>query len=181
MATNHYGPFLMTNLLADVLKKSAPCRIVVLSSKAHTCSKLNRDDDDTFNPLDFWFPLWTYASSKLANILFTFELARRIKGTGITVNALHPGTIDSSIWRHYPFPLNLCARFSRLFMRTVEEGSQTTLYVALSTNLNNVSGKYFRNCREGTHSKEALDVEFQKFMWEKSRQIVRLAENDIQF
>lgn len=66
-------------------------------------------------------------------------------------------------------------------MRTVEEGAQTTLYVALSTNLNDVSGKYFRNCREGTHSKEALDVSLQELMWEKSRKIVRLDEKDVQF
>lgn len=66
-------------------------------------------------------------------------------------------------------------------MRTVEEGTQTTLYVALSSNLNNVTGKYFRNCREGTHSKEALDIELQGLMWEKSRKIAGLAESDIQF
>jgi NAD(P)-dependent dehydrogenase (short-subunit alcohol dehydrogenase family) len=178
MATNHYGPFLMTNLLIDLLKKSAPCRIVVVGSKAHTLSFLDPTIQDHLNPADFWFPLALYANSKLANLLFTFELARRLEGSGVTVNALHPGSIDSDIWRNYPFPLNLAIRILRIFLRTVEEGMQTTLFASLSTSLENVSGKYFRNCKLAKPNTNSQNTEWQRVLWEESVKIVQLIQTD---
>lgn len=94
MATNHYGPFLLTYLLMDVLRKSTPCRIVVVSSKAHTIATFDPRKEKDLNPIGFLFPMGVYSNSKVANLLFTFELARRLKGTGITANALHPGLIN---------------------------------------------------------------------------------------
>lgn len=91
MATNHYGPFLLTHLLIELLKKSAPCRIIVVASKTHSLSFLNPTNKSHLNPVNFPIPMFLYGNSKYANILFTFELARRLKGSNITVNCLHPG------------------------------------------------------------------------------------------
>lgn len=91
MATNHYGPFLLTYLLIDLLKKSAPSRIVVVASKTHTWSFMNPLDAYHRNPVGFLLPGMLYGNSKLANFLFTYELARRLKDSNVTVNCLHPG------------------------------------------------------------------------------------------
>lgn len=91
MATNHYGPFLLTHLLIDLLKKSAPCRIVIVASKTHTWSFMDPHNDYHINPVGFLLPGLLYGNSKYANILTCFELARRLKGSNITVNCLHPG------------------------------------------------------------------------------------------
>lgn len=93
MATNHYGSFLLTNLLIDLLKKSAPSRIVVVASKTHTCSFMDPLNPYHRNPVGYFLPARIYGNSKLANFLFTYELARRLKDTKITVNCLHPGKI----------------------------------------------------------------------------------------
>jgi NAD(P)-dependent dehydrogenase (short-subunit alcohol dehydrogenase family) len=178
MATNHYGPFLMTNLLIDLLKKSAPCRIVVVGSKAHTLSFLDPTIQDHLNPVEFWPPFILYANSKLANLLFTFELARRLEGSGITVNALHPGTVNSKIWRNYRFPLRIFPRIFKRFLRTVEEGMQTIAYVSLSQELEKVSGKYFRNCRLGKVHKKASNADWQRKFWEESEILVQMTKDD---
>lgn len=178
MATNHYGPFLLTILLIDLLRKSSQCRIVVVGSKAHTLSNLDPTKKTHLNPLNHWFPMQLYFNSKFANLLFTFELARRLKGTGVTVNALHPGSIDTEIWRNYPFPFNLSILFLRLFLRTLEEGIQTTLHVALSTEVDGVTGEYFRNCQTAKAHNNTYKVEWQGALWKESIKIVRLNSND---
>lgn len=93
MATNHYGPFLLTHLLIELLKKSTPSRIVVVASKTHTLSFFNPTKKYHFNPADFLIPGLLYGNSKYANIMFTFELARRLKEFNITANCLHPGEL----------------------------------------------------------------------------------------
>lgn len=176
MQVNYYGPFLMTNLLIDLLKKSAPdCRIVIVASKAHTLSFFDPTKKYHLNPTDFWPPFYLYPNSKLANILFTFELARRLKGTGITVNALHPGTINTNIWRNYQFPLKILPRIFRRFLRTAKEGIQTILYVSLSKDLENVSGEYFRNCKLAKPHKKAHNIDWQRILWEESENIVGIS------
>lgn len=174
MATNYYGPFLMTNLLTPLLMKSAPCRIVIVSSKAHTLSFLNPSNDEHLNPKNFWPPFLLYPNSKLASLWFTFELARRLNGTGVTVNALHPGTVDTEIWRNYRFPLKFIPLIFRRFLLTVEEGVQTILHVALAKELEGRSGEYFRNCNKATTHQKACNVERQTILWEKSENIVKL-------
>lgn len=96
MATNHYGPFLLTHLLIDLLKKSAPCRIVVVASKTHTLSFMNPMNNYHLNPVGFRLPMFLYGNSKYANILMTLEMARRLKDFNITVNCLHPGRSNFS-------------------------------------------------------------------------------------
>ena len=181
MATNHYGPFLMTNLLSPLLKKSAPCRIVVVSALGHVASIFDPTKDVNLNPVNHWFPLQIYADSKFANILFTNELARRLEGSGITVNALHPGVVDTEIWSKTPFPFNLASVFGHFFMLSAWEGIQTTLHVALSPSLAFVSGKYFSNCQIVKPSSKTLNLDWQSDLWEKSKKIVGLKPNDSQF
>lgn len=149
-----------------------------MASKAHTLSTFDPRREQDLNPIGYLLPMGVYNNSKVANLLFTFELARRLKGTGITVNALHPGTIDSGIWPKQTFFLRIFTRICRLFMRTLYEGMQTTLHVALSTQLDGVTGQYFRNCRLGTTSKKARNVEFQRILWEESERIVKLTTSD---
>lgn len=177
MATNFYGPFLLTCLLMDLLRTSAPCRIVYVSSNTHSLSSFNPTKEKYLNPIDK-FPLMLYANSKLAFHLAAFELSRRLKGTGVTVNVLHPGLIDTQIWRFCPFPLSIFWRIVRLFMRTAEEGAQTTLFAALSTNLDNVTGQYISDCRIVDPSKESLNLEWQGIMWKEAVRIVGLRDTD---
>lgn len=178
MAANYYGPFLLTHLLIELLKKSAPSRIVVTSSKVHTWSNFNPNKPEHINPVSFWCPYWLYFDSKVANLLFTFELARRLKGTGVTANALHPGSVSTEIWRNQLFPINIFVWILRIFLRTAKEGIQTTLHVALSPALECVSGVYFRNCQPGTTSKKVMNEDWQKILWDESARLVNLKPED---
>lgn len=178
LAVNCYGPFLLTHLLIDLLKKSAPSRIVVVSSKAHSTVYFNPQVAFYLNPVNFWPPLFLYATSKFISFLFTYELARRLKGSGVTANILHPGTCDTPIWMSAPFPFNIYISFTRLFMKTVQQGIQTILYVSLSKDLQSVNGKYFRDCKMRKSSKKTYNRDMQKVMWEESRKIVQITEND---
>lgn len=178
MATNCYGPFLVTRLLMDLLKKSAPCRVVVVSSKIHPLAIFNPSNEKHLNPVDCWLPFWQYANSKLASLLLNFEFAKRLQGTGVTINALHPGVVDTNMWSNRQFPLNLMMRIPRLFYRTLNEGIQTILHVALSPDANTITGQYFRNCQLGTTSNRARNEDLQKKMFEAAERIVGLTVND---
>uniref|UniRef100_A0A1B6DCI5 Retinol dehydrogenase 13 n=1 Tax=Clastoptera arizonana TaxID=38151 RepID=A0A1B6DCI5_9HEMI len=146
LGVNHLGHFYLTNLLLDLLKKSAPSRIINVSSIAHTRGKINKDDlnsEKNYDPGD------AYAQSKLANILFTKELASKLKDTGVTVNAVHPGIVDTEITRHMGFAKSYVATLLLkpiiwMFIKTPLQGAQTSLYAALSPDLDKVSGKYYR-------------------------------------
>jgi NAD(P)-dependent dehydrogenase (short-subunit alcohol dehydrogenase family) len=175
MTANHYGPFLMTVLLMDLLKQSAPSRIVNVGSKAHVLSFLDPEDPFSMNPVMHWWPLSNYANSKMATLLTSVEMSRRLHGTGVTINTLHPGSVDSEIFRNWP---SLVTRLMRMFLKTLDEGIQTTLFVALSTSLKNVSGEYFRNCKLGKPHKSAQKMDWQKMMFEESVKIVGLTEKD---
>lgn len=174
MATNHYGPFLLTHLLIDLLKKSAPCRIVIVASECYRFSRLNLKN---LNPLDV-MPGYLYYVSKFANVMFGLELARRLKGTNVTVNMLHPGMIDSGIWRNVPFPLNIFMAFIKGFFKTTVEGAQTSLYLACSEDVKNVSGKYYLDCKEWDLQPYILEEDKHKILWDESAKIVKLTEND---
>lgn len=175
MATNHYGPFLLTHLLIDLLKKSAPARIVVVASELYRFAFL---DLETPNPTGK-LPAYLYYVSKYANICFTKELARRLEGTNITANCLHPGMIDSGIWRNVPFPLNLPLKLIiKGFFKTTEQGCQTTVYCAVSEELEGVTGKYFMDCKERNVHSGASDAAKAKKLWELSETVVKLEATD---
>ncbi|XP_050094971.1 retinol dehydrogenase 14 isoform X2 [Anopheles aquasalis] len=174
MATNHYGPFLLTHLLIDLLKRSEPSRIVIVASELYRFASVNLNN---LNPVGS-LPAYLYYVSKCANIMFTRELARRLAGTAVTVNCLHPGMIDSGIWRNVPFPLTLPMRVIKSFFKTPVEGAQTTLYLACSDEVQGVTGKYFMDCKEASLSAGISDMERARQLWEESAKIVKLTETD---
>ncbi|XP_061380060.1 retinol dehydrogenase 14 [Danaus plexippus] len=175
MATNHYGPFLLTHLLVDLLKKSAPSRVVVVASSLYRLASVNLDNP---NPLTT-MPGYLYYVSKEANILFTRELARRLEGTGVTVNCLHPGLIDSGIWRNVPAPLSWGLwLINKSFFKTPAQGCQTSVMLAVDENLSKVTGKYFSDCQESSLSTSASDMGKARKLWEISEKLVKLEEDD---
>lgn len=170
IATNHFAYFLLTNLLLDLVKKSEAGRIVNVASGSHYRGKI---DFDSFTQNKSFFTLTAYEQSKLANVLFTQELAERLKGTTITVNSLHPGMVKthignkdmswyaSAIWT---FITNLAAI-------SVEAGAKTSVYLATSDEVKNISGKYFDKCKQKEVAKLATDKALQKRLWEVSEQL----------
>lgn len=171
MATNHFGPFLLTHLLIDVLKKSQQPRIVIVTSAYY---KIARVDLKNLNPLNS-FPMYLYYVSKTANIMFGLELARRLSGTPVTVNLVNPGMCSTAIFRKVPFPLNLFVKHS---FKTAQEGAQTTIMCAVSRKLEKVSGKYFSDCRETGLMEFVKNPAVNTEFWEKSAKIVELQQTD---
>ena len=178
MAANHLGHFLLTNLLLDLLKKSAPSRIVVVSSRRHrewSNGPTTGFNFENMNGEIFFDGIAAYGQSKLANILFTRELAKRLKGTGVTVNSLHPGVIATDILRHFPTwqKLALSAKL-RCNGKTVKEGAQTQIYLAVSEEVEGMTGLYFADCKEEEPSKYAQDDVTAKKLWEISAKLVKI-------
>jgi NAD(P)-dependent dehydrogenase (short-subunit alcohol dehydrogenase family) len=163
---NHLAPFLLTNLLLEVLKASAPARIITVSSDAHKYDQMNFDD------LSFkrgYFGMRAYARSKLANILFTYELARRLQGTSVTANVVHPGQVATNIWRtNFGILGPLLKWFIGLNALTPEEGADTVIYLASSPEVEGVSGKYFVKRRAVPSSPLSYDEEVASRLWEVS-------------
>lgn len=126
------------------MKKSKPSRIIVVSSIGYRFALLNLDNP---NPTNTILPFYLYLVSKRANVVFTLELARRLEGTGIVANCLHPGVIESKLLRDVPFGLYwLLKLILTPFFITAKQGAQTSIYLAVSEEINGVSGKYFQNC-----------------------------------
>ena len=161
--TNHVGHFLLTNLLLDKLKESAPARIVNVSSVGHY-SATGIDYEAVRKPTKTVTGLREYGVSKLANVLHAQELARRLEGTGVTTYSLHPGAIASNVWRRVPWPIDAVMK---LFMKSNEEGAQTSIYCATSPEVANDSGKYYDDCKEKEPSSRATP-ELGAELWAKS-------------
>ena len=178
MATNHYGPFLLTHLLVNLMKKSAPAKIIIVSSKYHHVSTFKPTRAEDLNPIDFWLPGQIYNNSKFANILFMLELSKKLKRASVTVNCLHPGMSKTKIWRNYPLCLQFPLAIFLFFLKNAKEGCQTTLFVALSPDLEGVSGKYFRNCRESRPNARVFNKQWQMLLWEESKKIAKLTSHD---
>ncbi|XP_014271722.1 retinol dehydrogenase 13 [Halyomorpha halys] len=173
---NHIGHFLLTMMLLDVLKKSAPSRIINVSSIAHFRGRINKEDLNSERNYDGGT---AYAQSKLANILFTNELARKLEGTGVTVNSVHPGIVETEITRHMSFFNSTISSLFlkpiiRIFLKNPIQGAQTTLYAALSPDLEGVTGKYFSNCMETKTSQEARDESLARWLWAVSMKWTKL-------
>jgi len=167
-AINHLGPFLLTKLLLDRIKESAASRIVTVASVAHKFSDLDFDD---INSTKRYRGMRVYGNSKLANILFTRELAKRLEGTGVTANAAHPGAVASNFGRNNPGFMGRMIKVMAPFMRTPDKGAQTSIYLAASPQVEGVTGKYFANSKEKEPSKAATSDANAKRLWEISQQM----------
>ncbi|XP_017793934.1 PREDICTED: retinol dehydrogenase 14 [Habropoda laboriosa] len=175
MATNHYGPFLLTHLLIDLLKQSKPSRIIVVASGLYVLARLNLNNVNPTTTL----PGYLYYVSKYANIVFTLELARRLEGSGVTANCLHPGLMSTGIWKNVPPPFSWVLNFAlNTFCKTPEQGAQTTIHLAVSDDVNGFSGKYFMDCHEQVLSRGIKDPSKGKKFWELSESMVKLQSSD---
>lgn len=168
-AVNHLAYFSLTHHLMDLLKKSVPARIVNVSSEAHRRAGLDPEDlqgEKRYRGLE------AYANSKLANILFTHSLAKRLAGTGITVNCLHPGVIETGLLQDYVREMNRVIRWARPLLRPffgdAETGAGCSLYLAASPELSGVTGKYFIRQREARSSRRSHDRVLADRLWEES-------------
>lgn len=165
-ATNYLAPFLLTNLLLDVLRASAPARIINVSAAAQKIGKIDFAD---LQGSHHYNALKAYAQSKLAQVYFTYELAERLAGTGVTVNALDPGHVVSHFNNSTRGLLHVIAAVIYLFDgRTVEQGAQTALYLATSPEVERVSGKYFANCKQTPSSARSYDAAVRRRLWNVS-------------
>lgn len=166
IGVNHMGHFLLTNLLLDRIKESAPSRIVILSSSAHLYGHINKND---LNSEKTYGQFTAYMQSKVANNLFSRELSKRLEGTGITVNCLHPGAVNTELQRHQKL-LKCLLSPMLLFFKTPKSGAQTTIRLAVDPELETVTGKYFADCREARESDAAKDDETANWLWDVSEQ-----------
>ncbi|XP_011151631.1 retinol dehydrogenase 13 isoform X2 [Harpegnathos saltator] len=176
LGVNHMGHFLLTNLLLDVLKKSAPSRIVNLSSAAHYAGQINMKD---LNSDLAYEPNKAYSQSKLANVLFTKELANKLEGTGVNVYAVHPGIVDTEIIRHMSVLNNFFTRyllkpFAWPFIKAPVQAAQLILYTALDPSIADASGSYIDNFKIKEASKNGRDKDLAKWLWKVSESWTKL-------
>lgn len=170
--TNHLGHFLLVNLLLDLLKNSSPSRIILTSSLAHRFGQI---DLENIARADKYIshPFLTYCDTKLCNLLFMKELCRRLEGTGVTVNCLHPGTVYTNgirynqIWYVKLFLLFLCFIYGH---RSEEEGSQTIIHLAVDEDLHSTSGQYFTDCSKANYNPLADDALLSRKLWSLSEE-----------
>ena len=167
-ALNHLNYFLLTNLLLDVIQASTPARIVNVSSAAHLTGKL--DFDDLQNPRHY--SSWTaYRNSKLANVYFTYELARRLEGSQVTANVLHPGFVASNFGKNGSGLLRPIFNIIQLFAISPKQGAQTSIYLASSPEVVGVTGKYFVEKKAVRSSTASYDQEAAQRLWDLSREM----------
>jgi retinol dehydrogenase 12 len=173
-AVNHLAPFLLTNLLLDTLRASAPARIVTVASDAHMGASIPFDDLQHTQGRYQW--LKVYGQTKLANIMFTYALARRLAGSGVTANALHPGVVATHIYRSTNGLFNSMTKaVMPIFALSPEKGAETTIYLASSLEVATVSGQYFYKCKPKRSSQASYDVAAQERLWQVSEQLTGLA------
>jgi len=172
-AVNHIGYFLLARLLQPKLCASAPARIVNVASRAHRSGTIRFDDLMGARGFDGWK---AYTQSKLANVVFTYELARRLAGTGVTVNSLHPGVVASGFGNAGPTLIRLGVRIGRPFMKTPARGAETSIYLASAPEVQGVSGKYFVNRREARSSHESYDPAIAARLWTVSEELTAASD-----
>ncbi|UCC63243.1 MAG: SDR family oxidoreductase [Anaerolineae bacterium] len=171
LALNHLACFLLTNLLLHALKASAPTRIINVSSFAHKLAKIRFTDLQGKRRYVGW---QVYAQSKLANLLFTYELARRLEGTGVTVNALDPGLVATNFGLSEGGVVNLFKRLFNPLALSPEEGARTSIYLATSPHVEGISGEYFVNCRPVKSSQASYDRTAANRLWRVSAELTGL-------
>jgi len=169
-ALNHLAPFLLTNLLLARLKQSAPARVVTVSSQAHTTGRIDFDDlqgERSYSGAE------AYSQSKLANVLFTYELARRLSASAVTANALHPGVVSTSFGAEDPSGVQrLLVPVMRPFMSSPARGAATSIHLAAAPDLARVTGRYFANSKPKRSSKRSHDRAVAARLWRVSTDLV---------
>ena len=168
-AVNHLAHFLLTNLLLDTIMASAPARIVNTSSGVHMRAKIDFDNLRAEKGYRF---IRAYGQSKLANILFTYELARRLEGSGVTANCFTPGMTRTNLGRHI---YGIGGFVFKSLGRSPEEGARTAVYLASSPDVAGVTGKYFADCREARSSDVSHDAELARRLWDVSQKMAGLS------
>ena len=170
-ALNHLAPFLLTSLLLPKLTASAPARVVTVTSDAHSAARLDLSDPNLEHGWDSWR---SYANSKLANILFTRELARRLDGTGVTANCAHPGVVRTGFGREARPLLRLGVTIARPFMASPERGADTIVYLASSPDVADKTGGYYVKRQRREPSAAARDDAAARKLWEISEKMTGL-------
>lgn len=171
MAVNHIAPFILTHELLDLLKQSSPSRIVNVSSHSHYSGRLDFNDLYRTKGYD---GLKMYAQTKLCNVLFTLELAERLKGTGVTVNALHPGVVRTKIGnKHGGFLYALGWSVFAAFGISVEKGAATSVYLASSPEVEGETGKYWAKSKHKWHSRYSQTPGLQQQLWEATGKLIK--------
>jgi len=171
LAVNHLAPFLLTNLLLDLLKESAPSRIVTVSSEARRGAQIDFDDLQSERR---YRAFKVYGMTKLANILFTYELAERLEGTGVVANALHPGGVNTNFGNNNRSFGTLIFRAFKPFMRTPEQGADTVVYLAVSPEAGKITGRYLTDRKVVSSFQDPHDEVMQKRLWEVSEELTNL-------
>ncbi|MGD0377881.1 MAG: SDR family NAD(P)-dependent oxidoreductase [Streptosporangiaceae bacterium] len=167
---NHLAPFLLTSLLLDRLKRSAPARVVTVSSNVQAIGRIDFDD---LQGERSYSGARAYNQSKLANILFTYELARRLQGTSVTANALHPGVVSTSFGTEDPGSVQrVLVPFMRPFMKTPAQGAVTSINLAVTSGLEQVTGCYFANSKPRRSAKRSYDKAAAARLWQVSTDLV---------
>ncbi|XP_034431547.1 retinol dehydrogenase 12 isoform X2 [Hippoglossus hippoglossus] len=170
IGVNHLGHFLLTSLLIGLLKRSGPARIIVVSSLAHNFGWVRFHDLHSQGSYNSGL---AYCQSKLANVLFTRELARRLKDTNVTVNSVHPGTVNSDLSRHSTL-MTIFMTFFSTFVKTPQEGAQTSIYCAVAEELHSVSGKHFSDCAPAFVAPQGRSEETARRLWDISCELLAI-------
>jgi retinol dehydrogenase 14 len=171
-ALNHLAPFLLTNLLLDRLKQSAPARVVTVASNAQAMGRIDFDD---LQGERSYSGSRAYNQSKLANVLFTYELARRLQSSAVTANALHPGVVSTSFGAEDPRGIQrLIIPFARPFLKTPAQGAATSIHLASAPDLEHVTGHYFVKSKPKRSAKRSYDEAAAARLWQVSADLVGL-------
>jgi len=170
-ATNHLGHFLLTNLLLDRIKASAPARIINVTSDAHRGAEI--DFEDLMQEKKY-SAFKAYHQSKLANVLFTYELARQLQGTGVTVNCLHPGVVRTGFGKDMGGMFSISVKIAGPLMMGPEKAARALVYLASSPDLDGVTGKHFAKGKEEASSKESYDGSAAERLWKVSEELTQL-------
>jgi retinol dehydrogenase 14 len=172
-AVNHLAPFLLTNLLLDRMRQCAPARVVTVASNAHAMGRIYFDDLQSERS---YSGARAYNQSKLANVLFTYELARRLQGSGVTANALHPGVVSTSFGAEDPGRVQrLFVPFMRPFMKSPAQGAATSIHLAGAPEVATETGRYFANSSPKRSSKQSYDEVAATRLWQVSAGLVGLS------
>ena len=171
-AVNHLAPFLLTHLLLDRLKQGAPARVVTVSSNAQALGEVDFDD---LQGERSYSGARAYNQSKLANVMFTYELARRLQGTAVTANALHPGVVSTAFGAEDPGGIQRwLVPFLRPFMKAPAEGAATSIHLASAPELEHVTGRFFANSKPRRSSERSYDADAAARLWQVSADLVGL-------